>query len=254
MNSRLLPFGLIALLAPLSRSAADGLDGSPSSMEEQHAIARESDYSFLRKPADVERLVELGRLVQVESEADYALSNVSFPFARPEVRTFIQSLAADYRDEFGFRLVVTSLTRPTTLQPANAHDLSVHPAGMAVDLRVPTDSTRKKWLESRLLKLEEAGAIDVTRERHPPHYHVAVFAGKYLPIAAVEDSVRTERRVNAELARIAAAVASRTESASPGLPTGLLVLGSLSALAFTAPMAIRRRRRFRARRMDTADG
>jgi hypothetical protein len=237
---------LLALLAPLSSSLADGLGGSPASMEQQHAVAVESDYSFLRKPADVEHLVELGRLVEVTGGDDYVLRDVSFPFARPEVRRFIESIAADYRDAFGMRLVVTSLTRPTTLQPANAHDLSVHPAGMAADLRVPAGSAQREWLENRLLALEDAGAIDITREKTPPHYHVAVFAAKYMPIAAVEDSVRTDRRARAELSRLAAAaIAAPPKSASTGIPIGLILLGVLSTLVVGAPLAAVRRRRRR---------
>ena len=245
----------VALLIPLSSSFAGGLGGSAASMEGQHAAAVQSDYSFLRKPADVQHMVGLGRLVEVRCDADCFLSKVSFPFARPEVRTFIESLAADYRDAFGVRLVVTSLTRPTTLQPANAHDLSVHPAGMAVDLRLPSDSVRRKWLEARLLSLEEAGAIDVTREKHPPHFHVAVFAAKYLPIAALEDSARTERRALAEVARLsAAAAAAQPNAASSGVPNGALLLGGLSTLAFLAPMvAIRRRRRLTDVEREDAD-
>lgn len=237
---------LIALLTPLSTSLAGELAGSPESMEEQHAVAVESDYSFLRKPADVEHLVELGRLVEVKGNAEYSLSDVSFPFARPEVRTFIESIAADYHDEFGVRLVVTSLTRPTTLQPGNAHELSVHPAGMAADLRVPSDSAKRSWLETRLLSLEDAGAIDVTRERHPSHFHVAVFAAKYLPIAAVEQSVRAERRAQETLARLAAAVAaSQAKPVSPSFPSGIAWLICLATLAFAAPLFARQRHRHR---------
>jgi hypothetical protein len=235
------PLVFLALLTPLASSFGGELGGSPASMEEQHAVAVESDYSFLRKPADVEHLVELGRLVEVNGDADYTLSDVSFPFARPEVRTFVESVAADYRDEFGVKLVVTSLTRPTTLQPANAHDLSVHPAGMAVDLRVPGDSARRKWLETRLLALEDSGAIDITREHHPSHYHVAVFAAKYLPIAAIEQVTRTNRRVEAELARIAGA-AARPTPARAGVPSSLIWLAILSTLVVAAPAFVLRRR------------
>jgi hypothetical protein len=222
-------------MAPLSAAMAGELGGSPASMEEQHAVAVESDYSFLRKPADVEHLVELGRLVEVKPDGDFSLSDVSFPFARPEVRTFIESLAADYRDAFDEKLVVTSLTRPTSLQPANAHDLSVHPAGMAADLRVPAASTRRKWLEARLLALEDAGAIDVTREKHPSHFHVAVFAAKYLPLAAAADSARTERRAREELERLAAA-AARQAPKSSDTHTGLAWVAFLTSLAVVATL------------------
>lgn len=234
---RSLLWSLVVAVIPAFAARAGELDGSPASMEAQHEVAVEADYSFLRKPADVEHLVELGRLVKVEGNAEYSLSSVSFPFARPEVRTLVESVAADYHDEFGFQLVVTSLTRPLALQPANAHELSVHPAGMAVDLRVPATATRREWLESRLLSLEDAGAVDVTREHHPSHYHVAVFADKYLPIAEQERADRIDRRARVQLQRIAAAVEKGSRAVQPSndhvsllVALGFLCLAGVLAL------------------------
>jgi hypothetical protein len=83
----------------------------------------------------------------------------------------------------GEKLIVTSLVRPTDLQPRNAHKLSVHPAGMAVDFRVPSTASERSWLEKALLGLENAGVLDVTREHTPPHYHVAVFPAEYVAYA-----------------------------------------------------------------------
>ena len=137
------------------------------------------DYSFLRTPKQVQALATSGALVQVTETEHLALSKVSYPFARPEVRDFIERFATRYHEATGTRLIITSLTRPSALQPKNAHKLSVHPAGMAVDLRVPTDSAARAVLEKSLLAWKRAGALDVTREHSPPHYHVAVFAEKY---------------------------------------------------------------------------
>jgi len=117
--------------------------------------------------------------VAVEPDSDLALSGVSHPFARPEVKLFIDRLAAQYHDAIGERLVVTSLVRPTSEQPRNASPLSVHPAGMAVDLRVPAKTSTRQWLEHTLLSLESAGVLDVTREMHPSHFHVALFPDAY---------------------------------------------------------------------------
>lgn len=49
---------------------------------------------------------------------------------------------------------------------------------MAVDLRVPTGACRE-WLEATLLGLEKRRLVDITRERHPPHYHLVVFPVEY---------------------------------------------------------------------------
>ena len=84
-------------------------------------------------------------------------------------------LGAEYRAFTGERLVVTSLTRPLTRQPRNASSLSVHPMGIAADIRRPHDAKARRWLEQKLRTLETQGVIEATHERRPPHYHVAVF-------------------------------------------------------------------------------
>lgn len=175
---------LLALSAAIPFAADAGtLRGSPSSMKQQHEIAVDEDLTFTKKPAQIESLVDSGTLVKVEPNADFGMSNVSYPYARPEVLLFVQRLAAQYHADNGAQLVVTSLTRPAALQPKNAHKLSVHPAGMAVDFRVPATAKQRAWLENALLGLENASVLDVTREKHPPHYHVAVFPVEYLAYA-----------------------------------------------------------------------
>lgn len=171
----------IAILVAPAVAAAERakLGGSPASMRRQHDAAVAQELRFLRTPAQVRALAARGQLERVSSGSDFALSKVSYPFARPEVRVFIERLAAQYHAEVGEKLVVTSLTRPAALQPRNAHALSVHPAGMAVDFRVPANAAGRRWLEKTLLSLERTGVLDVTRERMPPHYHVAVFPAAY---------------------------------------------------------------------------
>jgi hypothetical protein len=242
---------LLALLAavPVHEAAASELAGSPASMVHQHRIAVEEDYSFLRTPSDVQRFVAKGILLPVTPNADFNLSGVSYPYTRPEVLSFIEHFAASYHAATGDQLVVTSLTRPEAKQPANAHVLSVHPAGMAVDLRVPADEENRTFLEHALLSMEQAGMLDVTREHHPSHFHVAVFAPKFEPYAALLDSVTREER-STRLARHAAdsiahaafaAAAHRDDRAR--LPVALL--GAFAIAGLTAPVVrvVRRRKR-----------
>lgn len=160
--------------------------GSPASMERQHANAVASDFTFAETPAAVEDLVKKGRLVRLPGGEDYTLAKVSHPYTRPEVRTFVENVSAEYHKACGERLVVTSLTRPRTEQPGNAHKLSVHPAGMAVDFRISRASKCQKWFEKALLAYEEKNLLDATRERNPPHYHVAVFTSAYRAYAVRE--------------------------------------------------------------------
>jgi hypothetical protein len=229
-------------LAPATVARADGLAGSPSSMVHQHEVAIKEDYSFLRSSRDVRALATKGALVPVTENGDLALSKVSYAYARPEVRDFVVRFAARYHEATGARLVVTSLTRPTSAQPANAHKLSVHPAGMAVDLRVPASSSDRAYLESSLLALEKDGVLDVTRERTPAHYHVAVFAEPYTRYAARQDSLdalAAAARTQAEaLARSAKAAAAAVAPSDEGSPTPLL-LAIVVLAVFTAPVVFK---------------
>lgn len=184
------------LAAPAMLSATEvevTLSGSRGSMLRQNGIARAESYSFLRTPAQVRSYVEQGYLVPLPGSETYRVI-AGYPYARPVIRAFIERLSANYMDACGEPLVVTSLTRPSTRQPRNASPLSVHPAGMAVDLRVSARAACRGWLMRELLQLEEAGVLDATLERNPPHFHVAVFPSPYnaYELGIVADSVMTE--------------------------------------------------------------
>jgi len=167
---------MTVLAAP---AAAQSLRGSPATVERQNRAALEHDFTFLRDGSHVRRFVEAGYLVPVTSNPAYSVKRMSFPYARPEVELFLSRLGRQYRDACGETLVVTSLTRPTTRQPRNASPRSVHPTGMAVDLRRSTNRYCREWLESVLLHLEGRGVVEAVRERRPPHYHVAVYPRPY---------------------------------------------------------------------------
>jgi hypothetical protein len=176
----------VALCAALPASPAVGqsLRGSPASLDRQNQQASSHDFTFLSRRQDVARFVGAGLLVPLEGSSHYELTNVSFKVARPEVRLFVERLSSQYVRACGSPLVVTSLTRPKALQPRNASTRSVHPTGMALDLRIPTSASCRQWLESTLLYLEGRRVLDVTRERTPPHYHVAIFPEPYVSYVA----------------------------------------------------------------------
>jgi hypothetical protein len=248
----------LALTTVAGTASAGELGGSLASMKHQHDIAVQLRYTFLRTPAQVREYAATGRLEVLHGNTDYALASVSFPYARAEVRMFVEHLAADYRTATGNQLVVTSLTRPEALQPRNAHELSVHPAGMAVDFRVPDDAASRKWLESRLVSMEKRGLLDVTRERRPPHYHVAVFPAPYRAYAKKRDAADAVAAAT-RATTLAAAVtpvtlpgvlpASRAQLEMPinpllgGAATGLLTLALLAAGGQLAAARRKRRRR-----------
>jgi len=159
--------------------SAQSLRGSSASLDIQNRIAREHDFTYIETGAQVIRFVNAGYLVEVRPNRDFDLHAVSFPYARPEAELFVRRLAAQYRSACGEKLVVTSLTRPQNRQPRNASDRSVHPTGMAIDLRLSRNRSCRAWLEGVLLSLERARVLEATRERSPAHYHVALFPRHY---------------------------------------------------------------------------
>lgn len=173
---------IVALLALVlvSPASAQSLRGSRGSMQLQNRVAKEHDYTFLRTATDVRRFIGLGLLVRFPGNGDYEVGRVSHPYGRAALLTFIERLAAQYRSACGERLVITSLTRPRSSQPRNAHRLSVHPTGMAVDLRASRKTSCRRWLDGVLLSLEKQGLLEATAERSPPHYHVALFPKPYV--------------------------------------------------------------------------
>lgn len=196
----LLATALVAFpAASVHAAVALQLGGSQASMRRQHEVAEDLDLTFLRTPAQVREFVKRERLEKVPGNAHYAMAKVTFPYARAAVKTFIERLAAQYHAYSGEKLVVTSLTRPTSRQPRNASRLSVHPTGIAVDFRIPNGRRNRTWLEKALLSLERTGVLDATRERRPPHYHVAVFPERYEAYIAKREPFTREAPVAVEV-------------------------------------------------------
>ena len=168
------------LFAVAGIAEAQSLRGSGASLDRQNRQATIHDYTSLRDAGHVQRFVDAGLLVPLYATSDYWLKGVSFPVARPAVKLFLDRLAAQYRAACGERLVITSLTRPLANQPRNASRRSVHPKGMAMDLRRPYPGPCRTWLEETLLYLEGQKVLEATRESSPAHYHVALFPQPYI--------------------------------------------------------------------------
>ena len=227
------------LLGGVHGGAAQSLRGSSASLDRQVAQSRQHDFTHLAGPAQLRRFVDAGLLVHLPGNRDYTLVDVSFPFARPEVRLFVERLSSQYRRACNERLVVTSLTRPLSHQPRNASDRSVHPTGMAVDLRRPAGRCRS-WLEGVLMSLEARGVLEATRERRPPHYHVAVYPKPYATY--VRGLTAQTARGSGETARTARGSGETARTARGSGETARAARGSgeLPAAAATAAHVVRR--------------
>jgi hypothetical protein len=166
---------------------AVSLRGSPAAMEQQHRVAREHGLDFYRTRAEILEAVARGDLVELPGNENYEVADfVDLRYAQPEARLFVERTAALYHAACGEPLVVTSAVRAIDEQPPNAHALSVHPAGMAIDLRVSQNEACRDWLEAKMLSLETDRLVNGIREFRPPHYHVAVFPEPYAAYVAAQ--------------------------------------------------------------------
>lgn len=226
---RIVGLMLALMLWGTAAAEAASLRGSRAAMVEQNEVAKQHGLAFFQTPEAIRQGVASGELVELTGDENYEVADfVRFPYLQPEVRLFVERLAAQYRETCGQKLVVTSAVRPVSGQPSNAHQLSVHPAGMAVDLRVSDRASCRNWLESAILNLERRGVLNGIREFHPPHYHIAVFPGPYMEYVAerlaAEEAAAEVARVAAEAAEAAfTAEATSSESSEPPVAVNLLV-------------------------------
>ena len=177
----------VASVAPLS---AQSLRGSQTSVTRMYNHAQAADLHFFTSGRGIRNAAEDGSLVKLQPNQNYTLVGVSYPYARPVTRTFLERLSAQYRSACGERLVVTSAARPRSLHLINSVSKTVHPTGMALDIRRSNRASCRNWLRSTLLSLEGDGVLEATEEHNPPHFHVAVFPGPYSEYLR-EKSVRT---------------------------------------------------------------
>jgi hypothetical protein len=169
----------VAALCSSRECAAQSLRGSRASINRMYRHARAERLSFIETPAGVRKAVAARRLVRLVPHSDFHLHEVGYPYVRPTTRTFVERLAPQYTAACGDTLVVTSAVRPAARQPPNSTARSVHPTGMAVDIRKPESRECLVWLRATLLELENAGVLEATEEFAPPHFHVAVFPAAY---------------------------------------------------------------------------
>jgi LysM repeat protein len=153
----------------------ESLRGSKASVEKMYEFARANGLAFYLTPTNIQHAVAAGKLVPLEGDSTYELTkSVGFSYATPEAKQFVRDFAPQYLAACGTPLTVTSAARPTSRQPRNANPHSVHPTGIAVDLRRPNAGPCQTWLRNALAELERMGIVEATEERHPVHMHVAV--------------------------------------------------------------------------------
>jgi hypothetical protein len=191
---------VVALICAASATSANAqrrprlpteLRGSKASVQKMWDFAVDHGLTFYRTPADIDKAVAEGKLVQLTGDSTYELSRgVGFSYATREARQFMLAFAPQYLAACGTPLMVTSAARPTSRQPRNSNPYSVHPTGIAIDLRRPPAGTCQRWLRGALAELEDQGYVEATEERHPVHVHVAVLTvpGKVASLPALSNA------------------------------------------------------------------
>ena len=174
---------VVSLLGTARPALAQSLRGSNASVNLMYTKAVRGGLHFYETTSEVRRAVLRGELVALRGNANYVVRNVRAPYVRPKTRSFVTTLAAGYRRACRQQMVVTSATRPMSRKLVNSSTLSVHPSGIAVDLRRPSGRCLT-WLRKTLLAAERRGEIEATEERLPPHFHVAV-----LPVRVQKASI-----------------------------------------------------------------
>lgn len=155
-------------------TGAQTLRGSRSSVKRAYDTAVARDLTFHESAATVQRAAREGTLVRLSGGGSYRLKSVALPYVLPATRVVLDELASAYRRACGDQIVVTSAVRLAGQRLRNGNAQSVHPSGLAFDLRSPHGECRK-WIRKRLLALEREGRVDATEERFPAHFHVVVY-------------------------------------------------------------------------------
>jgi LysM repeat protein len=207
----------VLLIAATTVLEAQTLRGSRAAVDRMYRQAHADGLHFYQTADGVNRAVQRGTLVTLRTGPDYVVHNVRYPHVRPEALVFVERLASQYRSACGERLVVTSAIRPQYYQRrlVNGSDRSVHPTGMAIDLRRPNNPRCLRWLRSTLLSLDRSGVIEAIEEQRPPHFHVAVFISPYRNYVNALTSGGATRTASATSTPAPARASSTTPAARP---------------------------------------
>ena len=172
-RTRLLLIPIAAFIPQLA--LAQSLRGSPASVDRMYYKAHARNLTFFKSADAVKAAAATGEVVLLRGNMDYAVVGTQVPYVRPQTLRFIEALGAAHRQACGEPIIVTSGIRPTARRLRNSHEKTVHPTGMAVDIRKSPGNCRT-WLRRALLGLEAQGLIEAIEENRPPHFHIAVYS------------------------------------------------------------------------------
>lgn len=147
--------------------------GETTTSLQQYEYAKQQNLSIMETEATYQHAILRGYFVPLTSP--YLVVLAKREYVLPSTAKFVHELAAAYYETGCGQLVVTSAGRLTTERPTNGSPYSVHPAGMAVDVRtkyIPPECA--DWLRAYISEREGKLEVDGTQEYHPEHLHVVV--------------------------------------------------------------------------------
>ena len=212
----------LAAPAPMSAQRGnrlpDALRGSKESVQRMWDFADSHHLPFYLTPTNLDDAIRKGKLVALTGDSTYELTRgVGFSYATREAKQFVLAFAPQYLAACGTPLTVTSAARPISRQPHNSNPYSVHPTGIAVDLRRPPAGPCQTWVRNALAELEAKGFVEATEERHPAHLHVAVFTepGRMVTLPNLVGASFASRSVPSRAVASPAKATSNAQVANP---------------------------------------
>ncbi len=196
----------------------EALHGSKESVEKMYSFAERHHLPFYLTPTNVDAAVAAGKLVPLTGDSTYELTRgVGFSYATREAKQFVTELAPQYLFACGAPLTVTSAARPKSRQPHNANPHSVHPTGIAVDIRRPPPGPCLTWVRNALAQLESKGIVEATEEHHPVHLHVAVLVppGSKVVLPSLTQGMVAAARVPTPPVTVASAPVTTATAGAP---------------------------------------
>ena len=158
---------------PWPAAAVSLVGGCQTTSEQQHHYARKMMLPLMTTEAEYQARIASGYYVPFEGP--YLQLLAKRPYALPSTVAFVNAMAKEYQATGCGRLIVRGALRLTTERPPNGSIHSVHPAGMAVDIRTNhIPATCAEWLRNYLREKEALGEVDGTHELKPEHLHVVV--------------------------------------------------------------------------------
>lgn len=147
--------------------------GEVSSSKQQYHYALELKLPFMATESEYQAQIGSGYFIRLESP--FMEVHAKRPYALPSTVFFVTEMAREYYVFGCGLLVVKDALRLIGERPRNGSLNSVHPAGMAVDIRtkyIPAECA--DWLRSYVIQKETEGKVDGTQEWKPEHLHIVV--------------------------------------------------------------------------------